>query len=258
MSIKKKYIDSIYNLIKLVEELRLKCPWDKEQTFDTLRNLTIEETFELSEAIILNDSEQIKNELGDILLHIIFYATIASENEFFNLYDVSESISNKLINRHPHVFDNKKINNSDDIKKNWEEIKLKEGNKSVLSGVPNGLPPIFKAIRIQDKVSSIGFDWTNISDVKKKVNEELLELQIEINKNNKEKIENEFGDLLFSLINYARFIKIDPSKSLEKTNIKFMNRFNFIEKNISSKGKKINELSSNELDLLWKKSKKFF
>ena len=258
MSIKKKYIDSIYNLIKLVEELRLKCPWDKEQTFDTLRNLTIEETYELSEAIILNDSEQIKNELGDILLHIIFYATIASENEFFNLYDVSESISNKLINRHPHVFENKKINNRDDLKRNWEEIKLKEGNKSVLSGVPNGLPPIFKAIRIQDKVSSIGFDWTNISDVKKKVNEELLELQIEINKNNKEKIENEFGDLLFSLINYARFIKIDPSKSLEKTNIKFMNRFNFIEKNISSKGKKINELSSNELDLLWKKSKKFF
>tara|TARA_B100001057_G_scaffold90267_1_gene86467 strand:- start:4189 stop:4965 length:777 start_codon:yes stop_codon:yes gene_type:complete len=258
MSMKKKCIDSINNLIKLVEELRVKCPWDREQTFDTLRNLTIEETFELSEGIILNDNEQIKNELGDILLHIIFYSIIASENNFFNLYDVSESISKKLINRHPHVFDNKKINNSDDLKRNWEEIKLKEGNKSVLSGVPKGLPPIFKAIRIQDKVSSIGFDWTNLSDVKKKVNEELLELQTEINKNNKEKIEDEYGDLLFSLINYARFIKIDPSKSLEKTNIKFMNRFNFMEKNISSKGKKINDLSINELDLLWEKSKKFF
>ncbi len=255
MSNNREKSNSIYKLIKIIEKLRVKCPWDREQTFDSLRSLTIEETFELSEAIILNNNEQIKNELGDILLHIIFYSTIASESNLFNINDVSESISKKLINRHPHVFANKKIKNTKDLKRNWEEVKLKEGSKSVLSGVPKGLPPIYKAMRIQDKVSSIGFDWNKLTDVKKKINEELLELEAEINDNNKDKIENEFGDLLFSLINYARFIKIDPSKSLEKTNLKFIKRFNFIEKHVSSKGMKIKDFSINQLDLLWEKSK---
>tara|TARA_B110000116_G_scaffold266593_2_gene277568 strand:- start:1614 stop:2384 length:771 start_codon:yes stop_codon:yes gene_type:complete len=255
MNSRTQQLNSLNKLLDIIDELREKCPWDKKQTFNSLRHLTIEETFELSEAIIENSESDIRNELGDLLLHVFFYAKIASENNSFDIGDVANSISKKLINRHPHVYGGLSFLNEEQVKRNWEEIKLKEGNKSVLSGLPKSLPPIIKAQRIQDKVSGVGFDWENLNQVRKKIDEELLELDVEIIDKNIEKIEEVFGDLLFSMINYARFLKIDPSMSLEKTNIKFINRFKFIEDKLNLMGKKINEMSVNEIELFWQESK---
>jgi len=255
MNSRTQQLNSLNKLLDIMDELREKCPWDKKQTFNSLRHLTIEETFELSEAIIENSESDIRNELGDLLLHVFFYAKIASENNSFDIGDVANSISKKLINRHPHVYGGLSFLNEEQVKRNWEEIKLKEGNKSVLSGLPKSLPPIIKAQRIQDKVSGVGFDWENLNQVRKKIDEELLELDVEIIDKNIEKIEEVFGDLLFSMINYARFLKIDPSMSLEKTNIKFINRFKFIEDKLNLMGKKINEMSVNEIELFWQESK---
>jgi XTP/dITP diphosphohydrolase len=216
---------SIDALIKIMDELRIKCPWDKEQTMDSLKTLTIEETFELVEAINSSDFEDIKNELGDLLLHIVFYSKIASEKNIFDFNDVVESISKKLIYRHPHVYQNKKNISQEQVKKNWEKLKLKEGHKSILSGVPKTLPSLIKAVRIQDKVSNAGFKWDSVYDSKNKVIEEFNELSLEIENSDEKKIEEEFGDFLFSVINYGRFLGINSENALEKTNRKFSRRF---------------------------------
>ena len=245
-------------LLKIMNELRDQCPWDKEQTMESLRHLTIEEVYELSDAIMQNNPVEIKKELGDILLHIVFYAKIASETNEFNVTDVLNSICDKLIQRHPHIYGDVKVSGQEEVKQNWEKIKLKEGNRSVLSGVPKGLPSMVKAIRIQDKARGVGFDWENKNQVWEKVNEELNEFNeaAQSGITNKNKIEEEFGDLIFSLINYARFIDINPEDALEKTNLKFIKRFTFIEDEIKKKGRKIEEVDLNEMENLWQEAKK--
>ena len=245
-------------LLKIMEELRAECPWDKEQTMESLRHLTLEEVYELSDAIIDKDIESIKKELGDLMLHLVFYAKIASETNDFDIADVLNSICDKLIHRHPHIYGDVKVSGQEEVKQNWEKIKLKEGNRSVLSGVPKGLPALVKAIRIQDKAKGVGFDWENKEQVWDKIQEEIQEFR-EIdqnNKSNKHKLEEEFGDLLFALINYARFIEINPEDALEKTNIKFIRRFNYIESKINEKGKKMGEVGLEEMELLWQEAKK--
>ncbi|MFN6038405.1 MAG: nucleoside triphosphate pyrophosphohydrolase [Bacteroidota bacterium] len=245
-------------LLKIMNELRDQCPWDKEQTMESLRHLTIEEVYELSDAIMQNNPVEIKKELGDLLLHIVFYAKIASETNEFNVTDVLNSICDKLIKRHPHIYGDVKVSGQEEVKQNWEKIKLKEGNRSVLSGVPKGLPSMVKAIRIQDKARGVGFDWENKNQVWEKVNEELNEFNeaAQSGITNKNKIEEEFGDLIFSLINYARFIDINPEDALEKTNLKFIRRFTFIEDEIKKQGRKIEEVDLNEMENLWQESKK--
>jgi XTP/dITP diphosphohydrolase len=245
-------------LLKIMNELRDQCPWDKEQTMESLRHLTIEEVYELSDAIMQNNHVEIKKELGDLLLHIVFYAKIASETNEFNVTDVLNSICDKLIQRHPHIYGDVKVSGQEEVKQNWEKIKLKEGNRSVLSGVPKGLPSMVKAIRIQDKARGVGFDWENKNQVWEKVNEELNEFNeaAQSGITNKNKIEEEFGDLIFSLINYARFIDINPEDALEKTNLKFIRRFTFIEDEIKKQGRKIEEVDLNEMENLWQESKK--
>ena len=245
-------------LLKIMEELRAECPWDKEQTMESLRHLTLEEVYELSDAIIDKDIESIKKELGDLMLHLVFYAKIASETNDFDIADVLNSICDKLIHRHPHIYGDVKVSGQEEVKQNWEKIKLKEGNRSVLSGVPKGLPALVKAIRIQDKAKGVGFDWENKEQVWDKIQEEIQEFR-EIdqnNKSNKHKLEEEFGDLLFALINYARFIEINPEDALEKTNIKFIRRYNYIESKINEKGKKMGEVGLEEMELLWQEAKK--
>ncbi|MDA9374760.1 nucleoside triphosphate pyrophosphohydrolase, partial [Flavobacteriaceae bacterium] len=226
---KSKNLQSIDKLIEIMDELRLECSWDKEQTMDSLKTLTIEETYELVDAINNNDFDEIKNELGDLLLHIVFYSKIASEKNIFDFNDVVESISKKLIYRHPHVYQNKKNISQEQVKKNWEKLKLKEGHKSILSGVPKTLPSLIKAVRIQDKVSNAGFKWDSVYDSKNKVIEEFNELSLEIENSDKKKIEEEFGDFLFSVINYGRFLGINSENALEKTNRKFSRRFKEME-----------------------------
>jgi len=262
---KKEALDAFSKLLDIMDELREKCPWDSKQTNETLRYLTIEETYELSDAILKNDNIEIKKELGDLLLHIIFYSKIADENGYFNIVDVINSICSKLINRHPHIYSNIKADDEETVKSNWEKIKINEGNKSVLAGVSSSLPSIIKSCRIQEKARGIGFDWENINQVKQKVIEEIEELKTEIENlekknsdNSKDKIENEFGDLLFALINYARFLKIDPDTALEKTNNKFINRFKYMEQQIINDGKNISEMSLKELDEYWEISKKYY
>jgi XTP/dITP diphosphohydrolase len=213
-----------------MDDLREKCPWDQKQTLESLRHLTIEETYELADAILENDLTEIKKELGDVLLHIIFYAKIGSEKNAFDIGDVANTISEKLIHRHPHIYGDVVVGNENDVKRNWEQLKLKEGKKSVLEGVPKGLPAVVKASRIQEKVAGVGFDWEKPEQVWEKVQEELTELNQEIKAGTKENIEKEFGDVLFSMINYARFIDINPENALEKTNKKFISRFQYIEK----------------------------
>ncbi len=252
---RKKQLENFRYLLDIMDNLRENCPWDKEQTFKTLKNLTIEETYELSEAIISNNFEEIKNELGDLLLHIIFYSKIASEKNKFDISDVISGICEKLIRRHPHVFDKKEIN-SNDVEKNWENIKIEEGNDSVLSGVPVSLPPLIKAKRIQEKTSNIGFDFKNDKQIIDKIKEEIIEFKTVVSKNNRDLIEEEFGDIIFSLVNYARINNIDVSYALEVSNEKFIKRFKYIEDEARKSNKKISDFNENKLNDLWNKAKK--
>jgi len=258
MNTRKDQLAAFNRLLDIMDELREKCPWDKKQTLESLRNLTIEETYELADAILKNDLQEIKKELGDILLHIVFYSKIGSEKEAFDIGDVANSISDKLISRHPHIYGGVKVENEHDVKRNWEQLKLNEGRESVLEGVPNGLPAVVKASRIQEKVAGVGFDWEEPSQVWEKVQEELTELNEEIKTGNKENTEKEFGDVLFSMINYARFIDVNPENALEKTNKKFINRFQFLEKAAKKEGKNLSDMSLAEMDVHWESSKEFF
>ena len=255
MSSRKNQLEAIERLLNIMDNLRENCPWDRKQTFQSLRHLTIEETYELADAILENDYKQIKQELGDLLVHIIFYAKIGSEQKAFDIADIANQISDKLIVRHPHIYGNENAKDADEVSKNWESIKLKEGKKSVLEGVPNSLPALVKAFRVQEKVSGVGFDWDNIEGVMKKLTEELEELKEEVTKNNINEMELEFGDLLFSLINYARFLKINPETALERSNKKFIKRFKYIESEANKLGKKINQLSLEEMNFFWQLAK---
>lgn len=258
MNSRKEQLAAFNRLLDIMDELREQCPWDKKQTLESLRHLTIEETYELADAILDNDLLEIKKELGDVLLHIVFYAKIGSEKKAFDIADVANSISDKLIDRHPHIYGDVKVENEEDVKRNWEQLKLKEGKESVLEGVPKSLPAVVKANRIQDKVAGVGFDWEKPEQVWEKVQEELSELNEEIKLGNTENIEKEFGDVLFSMINYARFIDVNPENALEKTNKKFINRFQYLEKAAKKEGKELSEISLVEMDVYWEKSKEFF
>jgi XTP/dITP diphosphohydrolase len=243
-------------LLTIMDELREQCPWDKKQTIESLRHLTIEETYELADAIINKDMINIKKELGDVLLHIVFYARIASETNDFNIADVINSLCDKLIYRHPHIYSDTKVENEQDVKQNWEKLKLKEGTKSVLGGVPVSLPALIKASRIQEKARAIGFDWDDSKQVWEKVQEEIAEFKHEVDtKASKEKIEDEFGDVLFSLINYARFMDINPEDALEKTNKKFIKRFTYLETEAAKAGKQLSDMTLAEMDVYWNRAK---
>lgn len=247
-------------LLTIMDELREQCPWDRKQTFESLRHLTIEETYELSDAILDNDMQEIKKELGDILLHIVFYSRIASESNTFDVADVLHGICDKLISRHPHIYSDTKAETEEEVKRNWEKLKLKEGNKSTLSGVPASLPALVKAMRIQEKARGAGFDWDDKSQVWTKVEEELGEFKSHINIEegvieNHQEAEAEFGDLIFSLVNYARFAGINPETALERTNKKFISRFQFMEKAAIADGKILTNLSLKEMDIYWNKAK---
>jgi XTP/dITP diphosphohydrolase len=243
-------------LLTIMDELREKCPWDKKQTMESLRYLSIEELYELSDAILEGDDEEIKKELGDIMLHLVFYAKIASETGKFDIADVLNGICDKLIIRHPHIYGDVKVTDEEEVKRNWETIKLKEGKKSVLEGVPNSLPAMVKAFRMQEKAKGVGFEWSNAEDVWKKVLEELEEFKVEASKeNNHDKLENEFGDLLFSLINYSRFIGINPEDALERTNKKFKKRFEHIEKRALENGRQLQDMKLEEMDVYWEEAK---
>lgn len=245
-------------LLEIMSELRAKCPWDKEQTFESLRTLTIEETYELADAIVREDKTEIRKELGDILLHIVFYAEMGSETQDFDIYDVCKGLCEKLIYRHPHIFADVEANNSATVMQNWETLKLKEkgGNKTVLSGVPVTLPALIKAHRIQDKARSVGFDWEERTQVWDKVQEEINELKAEIAALDHDKMEAEFGDLFFSLINAARLYKINPENALERTNRKFISRFNYLESKTITLGKDLKAMSLAEMDEIWNEAKK--
>lgn len=243
-------------LVKIMDELRAQCPWDKKQTIQTLRSLTIEETYELADAITAGNWKEIREELGDILLHIVFYAKIATEQKQFTLNDVINGVCEKLIFRHPHIYGDVKVNNEDDVKRNWENLKLKEGKKSVLGGVPAALPATVKAMRLQEKAKQVGFEWDNRGEVWKKVEEEMQELQEAIAQGDAESIEDEYGDLVFSLINYARFLHIDAENALERTNKKFIDRFTRMEQTAMSMGKNLSEMPLEEMDEIWNKVKK--
>lgn len=248
-------------LLTIMDDLRLNCPWDKKQTLESLRHLTIEETYELSDAILSGDMPEIRKELGDIMLHLVFYAKIGSETNDFNITDVLNGICDKLINRHPHIYSDTEVNDEDDVKRNWEKLKLKEGNKSVLGGVPASLPALVKASRIQEKARGVGFDWEEKSQVWAKVEEEMQEFKAEFNVDDEttidpEKAESEFGDLLFSLINYARFININPENALEKTNRKFIKRFQYLEDKARENGQQLQEMTLAEMDVFWNEAKK--
>jgi len=255
---RKEQLAAFNRLLDIMDDLREKCPWDKKQTLESLRHLTIEETYELADAILDNDLPEIKKELGDVLLHIVFYAKIGSEQKAFDIADVANSICDKLVHRHPHIYGDVVAETEEEVKRNWEQLKLKEGNKSVLEGVPKSLPAVVKASRIQEKVKGVGFDWEHPEQVWEKVQEELTELNEEIKAENKENIEKEFGDVLFSMINYARFIGVNPENALEKTNKKFINRFQFLEEAAKKEGKELSDMSLTEMDVYWEKSKEFF
>ncbi len=249
-------LKSFERLLDIMDELREKCPWDREQTFESIRSNTIEETYELADAILQKNMTEIKKELGDLLLHIVFYSKMGSETGIFDIGDVSEAISDKLIFRHPHVFGTTDVKNSSEVKKNWEEIKMKEGNRTVLGGVPASLPALIKANRIQEKARGVGFDWDKRTQVWEKVEEELNELKAEIEKMDAEKIIDEFGDLFFSLVNAARLYGVDPETALERTNQKFIRRFNYLESQTLSKGRKLKEMTLDEMNGIWDEAKK--
>ena len=257
MNSKSRKLDAFAKLLDIMDLLRNECPWDKKQTIESLRHLTIEETYELSESILKGDRSGIKEELGDILLHIVFYAKIASEENAFDIKDVIDQISQKLMYRHPHIFGNIKVVDESDVVKNWEVLKLKEGKNNLLSGVPHSLPSLIKAQRIQEKAAGVGFDWNTAEEVWLKVQEELVELKVEIQKGTQSKIEEEFGDFLFSMVNYARFLNIEPDSVLEKANQKFTKRLLFVENSAKEIGKSINELNQSELDNLWLEAKNY-
>lgn len=261
----KKTLEAFGELLTIMDRLRAECPWDKEQTFESLRKLTIEETYELADAILKEETEDMKDELGDLLLHIVFYSKIGSETGDFDILDVIETINQKLVYRHPHIFGDVKVSNADEVKQNWEELKLRQGNRTVLGGVPKSLPALIKANRIQEKVRGVGFDWEVKEQIWEKLDEEVSELQKELRKtkgtrdNNPEnfqKIEEEFGDLFFTIINAARLYGIDPENALERTNIKFIQRFNYLENAAQQNGKTLRELSADEMDTLWEEAKK--
>ena len=258
MNSRKDQLEAFNRLLDIMDDLREKCPWDKKQTLESLRHLTIEETYELADAILDNDLEEIKKELGDLLLHIVFYAKIGSEKEAFDIADVATSISEKLIDRHPHIYGDVEVKDEKEVKENWEKLKLKEGKKSVLEGVPRSLPAMIKANRIQDKVAGVGFDWEKPEQVWEKVQEELGELNDELAATDQQKIEKEFGDVLFSMVNYARFIGVNPENALEKTNKKFIERFQYLEQAAKKVGKSLHDMSLAEMDVFWEESKKHF
>ena len=249
-------LQSFERLLNIMDDLREKCPWDKKQTLESLRHLTIEETYELGDAILNNNLDEVKKELGDLLLHIVFYAKIGSETNAFDIADVCNEICEKLIHRHPHIYGDVEVKDEEEVKQNWEKLKLKEGKKSVLEGVPQGLPALVKASRIQDKVKGVGFDWEEPHQVWDKVQEELNELQEEVKLGNHEKMEGEFGDVLFSMINYARFLNVNPEDALERTNKKFIKRFQYLESKASEMGKPLMDMSLAEMDVFWNEAKK--
>ena len=248
--------DAFMRLVKIMDELREGCPWDRRQTIQTLRSLTIEELYELTDAILTENWTGIKEELGDLFLHLLFYARIAREQEKFSLDEVLNGISEKLISRHPHIYGNVKVNDEEDVKRNWENLKLKEGKKSVLGGVPVSLPAVVKAIRLQEKSKQVGFEWNNSGEVWEKVEEETLELKEAVDSGDIRHMEEEFGDLMFSLINYARFLHIDAETALERTNRKFIDRFTKMEQTIVLSGRQMTDLSLEELDAIWNAVKK--
>jgi len=248
-------IKAFERLLIIMDQLRAECPWDKKQTLESLRHLTIEEVYELGDAILKNDIQELKKEIGDILLHMVFYAKIASEGQHFDIADSLNSICDKLISRHPHIYSDVVVKDEEEVKSNWEKLKLKEGKKSVLEGVPMGLPAMVKAQRIQDKARGVGFDWEKPEQVWEKVEEELQEFKQEATSNNP-KMVDEFGDLLFSLVNYARFKDINPEDALERTNRKFIRRFQFLEKESAKDGKSMDQMSLAEMDEYWNKAKK--
>ena len=253
-----KRLEAFQRLLNIMDDLRAQCPWDKKQTMQSLRHLTIEETYELGDAILDNDLQEVKKELGDLLLHIVFYAKIGSETGDFDIADVANGVCDKLIIRHPHIYGDVKVDDEEDVKRNWEKIKLKEGNKSVLGGVPKSLPALVKASRIQDKAAGVGFDWDNIDDVFAKVKEEIEELHAEVKAQKHTAIEAEFGDVLFSLINYARFLKVNPEDALERTNKKFIARFQYLEHKAAESGKSLRDMTLAEMEAYWQEAKGVF
>lgn len=253
---KQKSLDAFSKLLDIIDDLREKCPWDKKQTFQTLAPLSIEEVYELNDAILKQNPNEIKNELGDLIMHLVFYAKIGSEQNLFDIGDAIESINKKLIDRHPHIYGNVVVENEEDVKANWEKIKLEKGNKSVLEGVPKGLPALVKAQRIQEKASGVGFDWDTPTAVWEKVLEELNELQVEVKNKNTKTITEEFGDVLFSLINYSRFINVNPEEALQKTNAKFIERFQKMEELIKKDNQEIYNLNLEQMDEYWNRVKK--
>jgi XTP/dITP diphosphohydrolase len=264
MNTRQQQLDAFNRLLDIMDDLREKCPWDKKQTIQSLRHLTIEETYELGDAILDNDLNEVKNELGDLLLHIVFYAKIGSETKdsstalttIFDIGDVCNEICDKLIHRHPHIYGDVVVADEEEVKQNWEKLKLKEGKKSVLEGVPKSLPALVKASRIQDKVKGVGFDWEEPHQVWDKVQEELHELQEEVKSRNQDAIEAEFGDVLFSMINYARFLKVNPEDALERTNKKFIKRFMYLESKAVEIGKPLSDMTLAEMDVFWNEAKK--
>ncbi len=247
--------EAFIRLVKIMDDLREKCPWDKKQTIHTLRSLTIEETYELADAITENDWQGIKEELGDLMLHLVFYAKIGREEGQFTLEEMIHAVCDKLVKRHPHIYGDVKVENEDDVKRNWEKIKLKEGKNSVLQGVPVSLPATVKAIRLQEKAKQVGFEWEEKSQVWEKVLEEMEELQQAVSQNKQEAIEEEYGDLVFSLVNYARFLQVDAETALEKTNRKFIQRFTEMEKTALAEGKNLHQMSLEEMDSIWNRVK---
>ena len=258
MHTREEKMEAFGRLLDVMDELREKCPWDREQTNESLRANTIEETYELAEAIIANDNPEIKKELGDLLLHVVFYSKIGEEKEAFDIGDVCNAICDKLIFRHPHVFGDQQADSAGMVEKSWEQIKLKEkgGNKTVLEGVPSALPALVKAYRIQDKARNAGFDWNERQDVWEKVKEELGELEAEIEKMDTDKMEGEFGDMLFSIINAARLYKVNPDNALERTNRKFIYRFNYMEQKLREQGRQLKEVTLEEMEAFWQEAKK--
>ena len=261
MNTREEQLKAFDRLLTIMDELREQCPWDRKQTMESLRYLTVEETYELSDAILENDLTEVKKELGDLMLHMVFYSKIASETNDFDIADVLHGVCEKLIKRHPHIYGDVKVTSEEDIKRNWEQLKLKEGNRSVLAGVPKSLPAMVKAFRIQEKVRGVGFDWEDKSQVWEKVEEELQEFKEEFNVEtnisiDQAKAEKEFGDILFALINYARFIDIEPEAALERTNKKFIKRFTYLEAQAQKKGKKLADMTLAEMDVFWEEAKK--
>ena len=250
-----KRLKAFERLLNIMDDLREKCPWDKKQTLESLRHLTIEETYELADAIIKNDLQELKGEIGDVMMHMVFYSKIASEKKAFDITDVLNGVCDKLVHRHPHIYSDAVVQNEEDVKRNWEKLKMKEGKKSVLQGVPNGLPSLIKATRIQEKVKGIGFDWDNKQQVIEKVKEEVEELQVEV-ESNSSRIEEEFGDVLFSMINYARFIGVNPELALERTNKKFITRFQKMEELLNADNKKFDSMNLEQMDTYWNQAKK--